>query len=327
MRFSLRIRYTDPARLAELVRAAQDCGLDGIWVSEPWGFDAGVLLGWCAANTKRLLIGTHVASVFARTPSATAGLAAALQSVSDGRFRLGLGTSGPAVVEGWHGVPFSRPVERTRDTIRVVRAALSGQPVRYAGETARLPLRGAPLRFAQASQDMPVPVYLGALGPNNQRLCAEEADGWTPTPYSPDQHDAFAAELTKTTQGNGRKVAIAPVCPVAVGADLPALLDLERRWSAFYLGGMGEFYARAARTMGYQTMVDRVVRAWRVGDKPAARAALDESYVDSVGLFGSVDRIRQRLDRYAVDELVLELRKPDLAGQLEDLRALRKVIG
>lgn len=329
MLFSLRIRYANQSGLAELVRAAEDSGLAGIWVSEPWGFDAGVVLGWCAANTKRVLIGTHVASVFARTPAATAGLAGALQSVSEGRFRLGLGTSGPAVVEGWHGVPFAQPVARTRDTIRIVREALSGRPVRYAGETVTLPLGGAPLRFAQVSDAIQVPIYLGALGPKNQHLTAEEADGWTPTPYSPDHHEAFAAELTKTTRENGRRVAIAPVCPVAVGADLRALLDLERRWSAFYLGGMGEFYARAAASMGYQTMVDRVVREWSGGDRAAARAALDESYVDSVGLFGSVDRIRDRIARYAaagVDELVLELRKPDLADQLDDLRALREVI-
>ena len=165
MRFSLRIRYSDPASLAQLVRAAEDLGLDGIWVTEPWGFDAGAVLGWCVANTRRILIGTHVVSVFARSPAATAGLAGALQSLSGARFRLGLGTSGPSVVEGWHGVPFVRPVARTRDTIAVVRAALRGEPVCHDGVAVTVPMSGRPLRFAQLPHEMQVPIYLGALGP------------------------------------------------------------------------------------------------------------------------------------------------------------------
>lgn len=329
MRFSLRIRYTDPAALATLVRAAESGGFDGIWVSEPWGFDAGAVLGWCVANTRRLLVGTHVVSVFARTPAATAGLAGALQSLSDGRFRLGLGASGPAVVEGWHGVPFAKPLARTRDTITIVRTALAGVPLQHAGEAVTVPMAAKPLRFAQADGAREVPIYLGALGPRNQRLTAELADGWTPTPYSPDHHESFAAELTRATRESGRAVAIAPVCPVAVGSDLPALLRLERRWSAFYLAGMGAFYARAATTMGYGRMVDRVRDAWGRGDRAAARESLDESYVDSIGLFGPLDRVRRRLDRYraaGVDEVIFELRKPDLADQLDDLHALREVL-
>lgn len=314
MKVSLRVRYAGPAALAELVRAAEDGGYDGLWVSEPWGIDAGPVLGWCAANTRRVLLGTHVVSVFARTAAATAGLAASLQTLSGGRFRLGLGTSGPQVVEGWHGVPFERPVARTADTIAVVRAALAGAPLARAGHR--------PLRSAWTGEPVDVPIYLGALGPRNQRLTADAADGWTPTPYSPDHHKQFAEPLIDRLATNGRAVAIAPVCPVAMGGDVAALLRLEKAWSGLYLGRMGTFYAEAARVMGFGDMAADV--------RERGRAAVTDEYADAIGLFGPPDRIRDRVERYAaagVDELVVELRKPDLADQLEDLRTFRKAVG
>ena len=335
---SLRIRYADPKALAALVAAADDLGLHGVWVSEPWGFDAGAVLGWVAANTTRVLIGTHVVSVFARTPAATAGLAGALQSISNGRFRLGLGTSGPQVVEGWHGVPFHKPLARTRDTVDVVRRALSGEPVSHDGDSLTLPLpggRGHPLRFSQLGGPTEVPVFLAALGAQNQRLTADVADGWSPTPYSPDCHHAFASAIETALTANGRRseVAFAPVVPVAVGGRLDELLDLERGWSAFYLGGMGSrdenFYASAARRMGHGPMVDAIAGRWQAGDRRGAKAAVTDEYADAVGLYGPTDRIADRFQRYraaGIDELVVELRKPDLADQLDDLHALWKAI-
>jgi F420-dependent oxidoreductase-like protein len=333
---SLRIRFTGPEALGRLVAAAEELGVRGVWVNEPWGFDAGAVLGWVASTTRRVLIGTHVCSVFARSPAATAGMAAALQRLSGGRFRLGLGTSGPQVVEGWHGVPYERPLGRLRDTVAVVRTALAGEPLRCEGDAVPLPLpggRGRPLRFSQLGDPLTVPVYLASLGPASQRLAAEVADGWTPTPYSPDHHDACAGPLLRALEGSARSVALAPVCPVAIGEDLPALWDLERGWSALYLGGMGtasqNFYATLARAMGHPAMVDRVAGLWRDGDRGGARRAVDVEYADSIGLFGPPARIRERLARYAdagIDELAVELRKPDLDGQLEDLRRLCAVV-
>ncbi|HEY3603390.1 MAG TPA: LLM class flavin-dependent oxidoreductase [Sporichthyaceae bacterium] len=330
MRLSVRVRYAEPAALEPLLLAAEDLGYDGFWLSEPWGVDAFAVLGWCAARTRRITLGSHVASVFARTPAATAAAAATVQSLSGGRFRLGLGTSGPGVVEGWHGVPFEQPVERTRDTVAVLRAVLSGDKVTHAGTTLSVPLgEHRPLRTALPDDVAPVPVYLGALGPRNQRLTADVADGWTPTPYSPDFDVALAAPLRDRLAGNGRTVAVAPTCPVAVGADLNALWDLERGWTALYLGGMGEFYANTARVMEQATMVESVRQRWAAGDRRAAKAAVSDDYADAVGLFGSAARIRKRAERYAaagVDELVIELRKPDLADQLADLRAVREAL-
>jgi alkanesulfonate monooxygenase SsuD/methylene tetrahydromethanopterin reductase-like flavin-dependent oxidoreductase (luciferase family) len=240
------------------------------------------------------------------------------------------------VVEGWHGVPFERPLARTRDTVAVVRAALAGEAVTHEGAAVTLPLpnsRGKALRFSQLGEPLSVPVYLAALGPANQRLTAEVADGWTPTPYSPDHHQACAGPLLEAVAQTGRTVALAPVCPVAVGDDVETLLELERSWSAFYLGGMGtarqNFYANVARAMGRGAMVDRVAAAWSAGDRAGARAALDDDYVDAIGLFGPPARIRERLARYVeagVEELAVELRKPDLDDQLDDLRRLWKVV-
>ncbi len=311
MRLSVRVRYAGPSTVEPLLLAAEDLGYDGFWVSEPWGVDAAALLGWCAARTRRIALGTHVASVFARTPAATAAMAATLQDLSGGRFRLGLGTSGPNVVEGWHGVPFDKPVTRTRETVEVVRAVLAGEKL-------------GGLRTALPSQVPPVPIYLGALGPRNQELTADVADGWTPTPYSPDH--TLGAPLQDRLAANGREVKIAPTVPVAVGDDLDALRRLERGWSALYLGGLGNFYAAAATAMGYGAMVE-AVRASYAEDRRAAKAAITDDYIDAIGLFGSPERIRERAARYAVDELVLELRKPDLADQLQDLKLLREVLG
>ena len=333
---SLRIRFAPGPVPGRLAAAAEDLGLHGVWVNEPWGFDAGAVLGWLAATTRRLLLGTHIVSVYARTPAATAGLAAALQVLSEGRFRLALGTSGPQVVEGWHGVAFDRPLARTRDTIAVVRRALAGEPVAHDGDAVTLPLpgsRGKALRFSQLGEPLTVPIYVAALGPANQRLTAEVADGWTPTPYSPDHDDACAGPLRKALADNGRTVALAPVVPLAVGDDLGGLLDLERAWSAFYLGGMGttsqNFYANVARAMGKDAMVERISAAWRAGDKAAARAAVDADYADAIGLFGSPARIRDRLARYTdagIDELAVELRNPDPDRALADLQAFWTVV-
>jgi F420-dependent oxidoreductase-like protein len=332
MKFSLRLRYTDRKALAELVSTAERVGLHGVWISEPWGYDSSALLGWCAANTHRLVLGSHVTSIYSRTPAAIAGMAASLWSLTEGRFRLGLGVSGPAVVEGWHGVPYDRPLARTRDTVAIIRQVLAGGSVSHHGETVSAPLAGsgrAPLTFARRTESTPVPIYLAALGPANQRLTAEIGDGWTPTPYSPDHHQAFAGPLEDETMRSGRSVVLAPVAPVAVGADRRTLHELERRWSTFYLSSMGDYYANAARRMGFGAMVDAVRLHRRDGDIAAARNAVTPDYIDSIGLFGSTAEIAERLQRYeriGIDEVVLELRKKDLADQIADLESLGRVI-
>ena len=334
---SVRVRYVPGPAIGKIARAADDLGLAGLWVSEPWGYDAGAVLGHVAAQTRRIMLGTHVVSVYARTPAATAGLAASLSALSGDRFRLGLGCSGPEVVEGWHGVAFDQPLERLRDTVAIVRAALRGERVQHEGRAASAPLpggRGQPLRFAQLDAAREMPIYLAALGPRAQRLTAAIADGWTPTPYSPDQHDVIAAPLIEelTQRGRSGDVKVAPVCPVAIDLDTDAAIDLERGWSALYLGGMGSaegsFYAALATRMGHGAMVDAIRKHWEAGDRHRARAEVATGYVDAIGLFGSPERVRERLERYrtaGVDEIIVELRARDLDDQLEDLRLLWEV--
>ena len=334
---SVRVRYTPGPALGEIARMADDLGLAGLWVSEPWGYDAGAVLGHVAAQTHRITLGTHVVSVYARTPAATAGLAASLAALSRERFRLGLGCSGPQVVEGWHCVAFDQPIDRLRDTVAIVRAALRGERVEHEGLAASAPRpggRGRPLRFAQLDAAREIPIYLAALGPRAQRLTAAIADGWTPTPYSPDHHDVFAAPLLGELARCGRigAVSVAPVCPLAIDDDLDGAIDLERGWSALYLGGMGStegsFYAASATRMGYGAMVDAIRKHWDAGDRRRAQAEVDSSYADAIGLFGAPSRVRSRLDRYraaGVDEIIVELRARDLDDQLEDLRQLWEV--
>src|SRR5260370_41435985 len=158
-----------------------------------------------------------------------AGLAGSLWSLAEGRFGRGLGVWGPAVVEGWHGVAFDRPVARTRDTVAVIRQALSGAAVSYRGEEISVPRAESgwrPLRFALQSGDAPVPIYLAALGPAHQRLTAEIDGGWTPTPYSPDHHQAFAAPLLEALGPTGPRVQLTPAAPMPPDTDPPALPDL-----------------------------------------------------------------------------------------------------
>jgi alkanesulfonate monooxygenase SsuD/methylene tetrahydromethanopterin reductase-like flavin-dependent oxidoreductase (luciferase family) len=185
------------------------------------------------------------------------------------------------------------------------------------------------LTFARRTEATSVPIYLAALGPANQRMTAEIGDGWTPTPYSPDHHQAFAGPLEAEMARSGRSVELAPVAPVAVGTDRRTLHDLERRWSTFYLSSMGDYYANAARRMGFGAMVDAVRLHRGNGDLAAARNAVTPDYIDGIGLFGSTTQIAKRLQRYeqiGIDEVVLELRKKDLVDQLADLEELGRVI-
>jgi F420-dependent oxidoreductase-like protein len=334
MKVSLKLRFSSMDAFARLGTEAERLRLHGVWLSEPWGFDATPILGWLAARTERVLLGTHVLSVYSRTPATFAGLAASLQRVSGGRFRLGLGTSGPQVVEGWHGVPFERPVERTRDVIAVVRAALRGEPVRLDGRSVTLPRPGGagrPLRFAQLGEPMTVPIYVAAMGDRNLELTGELADGWIPFPWSPAGAAGYAAPLAagRALRAADRGcLALAPSCSVAFGA-VDELRRAERANVAFYLGAMGtsaeNFYVRAVTRLGFGGVADAVQTAWLAGDHDAARSAVSDELIDAITIFGDTSVAARRLAAYeaaGVDELVVELRRRAVDDQVADLRTL-----
>ena len=250
MRLGLELGYLtkgspDPVALAERAEAA---GFDSVWVSEAWGSDGVSLLAWIGARTERVALGTAILPIGSRTPALLAQTAATLDMLSGGRLILGLGVSGPQVMEGWHGVPFAKPVTRTRETVDVIRQILRRETkLEYGGESIRLPLPGGtglgkPLKLMLRPRRAGIPIYVASIGPQNAALTAEIADGWLPFLYSPDRAaevwgPALAAGAAK--RGLAAPLDVAPMVDCALGDDLSRLRDQLRPGIALYVGGMG----------------------------------------------------------------------------------------
>ncbi|HWT25211.1 MAG TPA: LLM class flavin-dependent oxidoreductase, partial [Solirubrobacteraceae bacterium] len=224
---------------------ADQAGLDSVWISEAWGQDAVSMLGLLAGRTERIALGSGLMQIPARQPAAAAMAAASLDVLSGGRFRLGLGVSGPQVSEGWYGVPFRRPLRRTREYVEIVRLALRRRTVRYDGEEWTLPLPGGSgraLKLLASPVQERIPVYLGAIGPRAIEQTGEIADGWLPFMFDPSAPDTLLDPLRRGLARAGRAredIDVAPCVPFAVAADLGAARDAVRPWLAFYLGAMG----------------------------------------------------------------------------------------
>ncbi len=304
MRLGLALPHTGIQRFhaLALARRAEANGFDSVWTGEGWGTDAVSLLAWLAAGTERVRLGTAILQIPARRPAMAAMTAATLDHLSDGRFVLGLGASGPAVAEGWHGQPFADPIGRTREYVEVVRAVLLGDaPVVHRGAHYRLPFDGAgstgngkPLRSAVPTP-ADLPILLAAQGPRNVAAAVEIANGVLPSMWSPSAwRDAFGA-LVDVRAG----FEIDPTVTVVVGDDVGACRDSLRPGLAFYLGGMGtrerSFYADVVSRFGFADDVARVRACWAAGDRSAAVAAISDRLVDEIALVGPPARIRDRL--------------------------------
>src|SRR5947208_8756690 len=234
---------TNPADLVPFALEAERLGFDSVWAAEAWGTDAVTVLSWLAAKTTTIKVGSAIMQIPGRTPANTAMTAATLDLMSGGRFLLGLGTSGPQVVEGWHGQPWGKPLGKTREYVEIVRAALRRELVEHDGEHYRIPYHGPgesglgkPLRLMLRPLRADIPIYLAAIGPKNVALAAEIADGWLPIFVDPDHfEDAFGRSLAVAPQG----FEIAATVSVAVGDDVEALRDALRPHVALYVGGMG----------------------------------------------------------------------------------------
>jgi F420-dependent oxidoreductase-like protein len=286
----------------ELARLGDELGLDSVWVSEAWGQDAVSVLGLLAGQTERIALGSGLMQIPARQPAATAMAAATLDALSDGRFRLGLGVSGPQVSEGWYGIPFARPLRRTREYVEIVRRALARDgALEYAGEEWTLPLPGGlgrPLKLlARPVQDQ-IPIYLGAVGPKAIEQTGAIADGWLPFMLAPDQLEL----LERGARSAGRDVEdidVAPAFPVAVADDLDAARDMVRPWLAFYLGSMGapekNFYVEAAERYGHGESARAVQQAALAGDRMGAAAALSPELIDHSAIAVTPDRLEERI--------------------------------
>ena len=326
MKLGLNIGYagTRLADITPLVTEADRLHLDSVWVAESYGSDAVAVLGHLAAITQHVALGSAILQIPARTPAATAMAAMTLDALSGGRYHLGLGVSGPQVVEGWHGVSFRDPLRRTREFVDIVRRVIRrDEPVTYDGDFYQLPLRtdgavgaGKPLRSILHPIRDQIPIHLAALGPRNVELCAEIADGWLPFLYSP-QRDLYAEPLRRGTAKRDPKLGpleITTTVRLAVGNDLTACRDRIRPNLALYIGGMGprerNFYNQAVRRLGFDAEADVIRDRYLAGDKAGAAAAVPDALVDELALVGPLERIRDRLAVFAesgVDRLLIGL--------------------
>jgi F420-dependent oxidoreductase-like protein len=292
----------------EIVQEAERLGYDSVWTAEAYGSDAATILGWIAGQTSRIKIGAGILQMPARSPAMTAMTAATLDQLSDGRMLLGIGSSGPQVSEGWHGVRFAQQIQRTREYVEVVRMALRRERVEYHGETIDLPLPDGPgkaLKLTIAPVQERIPIYLAAIGPRNTALAGEIADGWMPTLLSPEHLPELRASLEEGAARAGRSLEgfdIAPTVNVAIGDDIGRARDAVRPFLALYVGGMGSreknFYNMLVQRYGFEDAAREVQDHYLAGRRDEAMAALPDELIDLVALCGPADRVRERLRIY-----------------------------
>ncbi len=313
MRLSLSLGYqtawTTPADHLALAQEADRLGYAVVWASEAYGSDAATMLAWIAGQTSRIDIGSAILQIPARSPAMTAMTAATLDTLSGGRFRLGLGVSGPQVSEGWHGVRFARPLQRTREYVEIVRRAVAGETVAYDGRFYTLPLPDGPgkaLKLGFHPTRTRIPTYLAAVGPKNLELAGEVADGWLAVFFAPEhsaeQLESIAAGRAKAgLKPDGFDVV--PSVPVVVGDDVTMCAELVRWYAALYVGGMGSreqnFYNQLAVRMGYGDAAREVQDLYLAKRHRDAAAAVPMEFIDRTSLLGPVERIADRMREYA----------------------------
>ncbi|MBV8349583.1 MAG: LLM class flavin-dependent oxidoreductase, partial [Mycolicibacterium sp.] len=292
----------------DYVVEAEKLGLDVLWVAEAWGSDAPSALGYYAACTDSMLLGSGVLQVGTRTPVAVAQVAITLSNLSGGRFLLGLGASGPQVIEGLHGVAFDRPLSRLRETVEIVRRALDGGKISYSGREFQIPRPGGdavPMRLSMRAEHA-IPIYLATLSPGMLRLTGEIADGWLGTSFVPEgAEDAYFAYLDEGLARAGRSRAGFDVCQgaeVAFAPDEDALRVMvagRRKGLAFSLGGMGSastnFYNQAYSRQGWADIDGEVRERWQAGDRDGAADMVTDEMVLATTLIGTEPMVRQRL--------------------------------
>ncbi|MCH2170797.1 LLM class F420-dependent oxidoreductase [Myxococcota bacterium] len=295
-----------PANFVEHAQEAEKLGFDSVWTAEAWGSDAFTPLTWLAAHTKRLRLGTSIVQISARTPAATAMHTLTLDHLSEGRMILGLGVSGPQVVEGWYGQPFAKPVSRTREYIHIIRQILSREaPVSNPGTHYPLPYQGEgawgmgkALKPITHPLRADVPIYLGAEGPVNVALAAELCDGWIPLWYSPYRPEVYSDSL------KGAKPDFDIVCSAFINItdDVQGAIQAAKPMLGFYVGGMGHksrnFHKELMGRMGYEAEAQQIQDLFLENKRAEAIAAVPDGFVDEIMLIGPRERIRDRLDAW-----------------------------
>ncbi|MEU0871980.1 LLM class flavin-dependent oxidoreductase [Nocardia brasiliensis] len=319
----------------EFAIAAEAAGASSLWVAEVWSYDALTGLAYLAARTSSIRLGTFVVQLGSRTPALLATSALSLHELSGGRFDLGIGVSGPRVMEGWHGVRFRRPVRTTRETIEIIRTVSRGERLAHTGEIYPLPLPDGPGRALQPMvRPAHVPIYNAAMGPRNLRLTGELADGWLGNAFIPEAAEVFLDPLREGAIRGGRELTeldlVAPVAVEITGDEQATarMIDKHAEGYAFTIGAMGvggrNFYNDAFARLGFGKEIEQVARLWQAGDKDAARRAVPRELGALTNLIGTPADITERLRRYRAAGITSLLAKldGDYAQQLSTLRTL-----
>ncbi len=342
MRFGLQLGYwgaSPPVNAAQVVAAAEEVGFDAVFTAESWGSDAFTPLAWWGAATRRVRLGTSVVQMSARTPTATAMAALTLDHLSGGRHILGLGVSGPQVVEGWYGQPFAKPLARTREYVGIVRQVLARE-AKVTSDGAHYPLPysgpgatglGKPLKPITHPLRADLPIWLGAEGPKNVALTAEIADGWLAIYYTPrlaGMYDEWLAEgfARPGARRTREEFEIAASCQVVVTDDARAEIDRIKPVMALYIGGMGaeelNFHAQVYRRMGYGNEVDEITRLFRSGRKEEAAAVVPDELILDTMIVGDEAQVRSQLqvwEKAGVDMLLVSARDTEQLAKLAPL--------
>ncbi|MCB9929317.1 MAG: LLM class flavin-dependent oxidoreductase [Alphaproteobacteria bacterium] len=317
------------------VQAADRLGVDCVWSAEAWAHDACTSLAYMAALTKRIHIGTAIMQISARTPSMTAMTALSLNDLSGGRFRLGLGVSGPQVVEGLQGVSFAKPLTRLRETVDICRMAFRGEKIQYQGQVHVLPRPGGEGKAIRLEhRPAPIPIYLATLGPKALEYTGEAADGWLGTSFSPDHPDAHLAYIRKGAEKAGRSLADIDICAtaaVAIGENVEEMIDARRMGVAFQMGAMGSartnFYNEAFQRAGYQDDALAIQALWKQGRRDEAAQRVPDAMVTQFQAVGTADMVRERLRKYRdVGVNMLSLRGDDTLPSHERIALLEQIM-
>jgi F420-dependent oxidoreductase-like protein len=324
-----------PGGVLEQIAEAERLGFDSMWTSEAYGSDAFTPLAWWGASTSRIKLGTSVAQISARTPASTAMTAITMDHLSGGRLILGLGASGPQVVEGWYGQPYPKPLARTREYVELLRRIFRREEVDFQGEHYQMPLHGGaalgkPLKSIVKPLREDIPIYLGAEGPKNVAMSAEIADGWLPIFFSPKSDPFYRAALAEGFARPGARhtpddFEVACTVPTIIGDDVEGCADFMRPMLALYIGGMGardvNFHYDVFSRLGYEDACHKIQDAYLDGRKADAIAAVPTSLVEDVALIGPPAKVLDELEAWKATCLTTMLVSgpPDLLTQIAEL--------
>ena len=319
-----------PEGVVELTQAAENAGFDSVWTAESWGSDAFTPLTWIAAHTSTIRLGTSVVQMSARTPTATAMHAMTLDHLSGGRMVLGLGVSGPQVVEGWYGQPANKPLARTREYVEIIRRALRREGhLEFHGEFYNHHYTGPestglgkPLKIMTHPLRSEIPILLGAEGPKNVTQTAEIADGWFPLYYSPFRQEVYADQIADRKDG----FEINPIVTFNVTDDVEQALWPVKASLGFYIGGMGakgqNYHTKLMARMGFEEEAYRIQDLFFEGKRDEAIAAVPDSFADEISLVGPEGRIKERLEEWRkspITSLLISARSPEALRQAADI--------